>query len=646
MGTSADSLIELSNRIDGALGTYVHYNFAATDKIDIDNAESIFIKLEATDGTSGEAAISWQIGDNYYEAAMNIGETKEIPAKYFKSLKASASEYDSMNFIVAHEVWCENVVTGWEKIPGNYMYAADLSDVFNSDSAAFELLSSVPGNYISSTPGAPELYIYEEDGSLKGRIMDEVTSAGEPAVSTISGGTLNVDTNMQTIKIGYSVNAYFELDPATGALTAVDNYQYRKSAEEQKPYSGTIAKGTVFKRYGNEDLGEITITVDDNTNGALTSSQDGNTVTITNNITNALPNDAIYEKIMKQTSGAGSNGCSVYGQFKIHVPESIADIATHSRYQRKVDGEWQLSGSGKINTLSQKGEFDYFWPMAYKVQIFKDGAWTDPGQPTVNPTAVYDQIISYLPAREQANLTGKSEAEKLTALKEFYGTVYRFAPMDGYTDEMKIEFFAAKDAANTTVSGLNEDQVVALGYGLYNIEYQSQGYNPYTVRFETNGGSQVSDIRNIVSSDGKITAPNTERLNFILEGWFTDSSYTQQWNFDTAVDKDLVLYAKWTPDTLQTEPSLEVPVTVTITGNRISLETSDELSTSAQLMIYGYSRNHKLICYQNEEVEISDEQQDAGITLPDTAYTAITKIFVWEDLESMKPLAKPIVIEE
>ncbi len=66
--------------------------------------------------------------------------------------------------------------------------------------------------------------------------------------------------------------------------------------------------------------------------------------------------------------------------------------------------------------------------------------------------------------------------------------------------------------------------------------------NKYTVRFDTDGGTYVSDI--IVSVIDR--SPETTKDGYEFEGWYTDKTFSNKISFPYEVTEDLTLYAKWT----------------------------------------------------------------------------------------------------
>ena len=66
--------------------------------------------------------------------------------------------------------------------------------------------------------------------------------------------------------------------------------------------------------------------------------------------------------------------------------------------------------------------------------------------------------------------------------------------------------------------------------------------NKYTVHFDTDGGTYVSDM--IVSVIDR--SPETTRDGYEFEGWYTDKTFSNKISFPYEVTEDLTLYAKWT----------------------------------------------------------------------------------------------------
>lgn len=65
--------------------------------------------------------------------------------------------------------------------------------------------------------------------------------------------------------------------------------------------------------------------------------------------------------------------------------------------------------------------------------------------------------------------------------------------------------------------------------------------NKYTVRFDTDGGTYVSDM--IVSVIDR--SPETTKDGYEFEGWYTDKTFSNKISFPYEVTEGLTLYAKW-----------------------------------------------------------------------------------------------------
>ncbi|AIN94872.1 InlB B-repeat-containing protein [Treponema putidum] len=70
----------------------------------------------------------------------------------------------------------------------------------------------------------------------------------------------------------------------------------------------------------------------------------------------------------------------------------------------------------------------------------------------------------------------------------------------------------------------------------------------FEVKFDAKGGNYTPDTQYILKGDNVTKpSPDPERLGYIFGGWYTDTSYSTQWNFDTnTVTGNMTLYAKWT----------------------------------------------------------------------------------------------------
>lgn len=104
---------------------------------------------------------------------------------------------------------------------------------------------------------------------------------------------------------------------------------------------------------------------------------------------------------------------------------------------------------------------------------------------------------------------------------------------DGYTFVNWLKEDGTVFNFNTQI---NEDIILKASYVLVDD-------TKYVVSFESNGGSSVSAM--VIVPGETITLPLSVKENYILEGWFTDKSFENEFTNKTIVDKNLTLYAKW-----------------------------------------------------------------------------------------------------
>ncbi|WP_336636402.1 InlB B-repeat-containing protein [Lysinibacillus fusiformis] len=71
----------------------------------------------------------------------------------------------------------------------------------------------------------------------------------------------------------------------------------------------------------------------------------------------------------------------------------------------------------------------------------------------------------------------------------------------------------------------------------------------YTVSFNTDGGSTVSNQS--VAHGGKATMPQVEptKAGYTFEGWYTDAGHTQAYDFTNVITENTTIYAKWNEQT-------------------------------------------------------------------------------------------------
>ena len=68
----------------------------------------------------------------------------------------------------------------------------------------------------------------------------------------------------------------------------------------------------------------------------------------------------------------------------------------------------------------------------------------------------------------------------------------------------------------------------------------------YTVKFESNGGSEVAPYENVLHGTLIQEPPTPTRQGSDFLGWYVEPQFTTRWNFgQDDVTRDMTLYAKW-----------------------------------------------------------------------------------------------------
>ena len=81
----------------------------------------------------------------------------------------------------------------------------------------------------------------------------------------------------------------------------------------------------------------------------------------------------------------------------------------------------------------------------------------------------------------------------------------------------------------------------------YNLHVTITDKDTYKVKFDSNGGSEVSSVD--VASGEKVTKPaEPTKSGYEFKGWYKDEALTKEWDFENdVVTADITLYAKWEP---------------------------------------------------------------------------------------------------
>ena len=169
------------------------------------------------------------------------------------------------------------------------------------------------------------------------------------------------------------------------------------------------------------------------------------------------------------------------------------------------------------------------------------------------------------------------------SMREFYMNYVSFSGGAQWQPKTRIGSFQLRVIGTAGVSTItNQDFLVSHqdGMGGYACEANELTViisSECTVKFETNGGSEIEPVDAIYGE--KLTRPEDPiRDGMYFVGWYKDIHLSQEWDFDTdTVKGNMKLYAKWTasePPTTE-PPTTEPPTTETDSGSETEPPTTE-----------------------------------------------------------------------
>lgn len=109
--------------------------------------------------------------------------------------------------------------------------------------------------------------------------------------------------------------------------------------------------------------------------------------------------------------------------------------------------------------------------------------------------------------------------------------------------------------------------------GLYDLVLVETG-DAIEVAFDSNSGSPVDPQYLLTGGNAKVTEPaDPIRAGYIFEGWYTDTTWETEWDFEAmTVSADVTLYAKWSNTiTLLENESAEQGIRIFTTQNGVNI---------------------------------------------------------------------------
>ena len=81
----------------------------------------------------------------------------------------------------------------------------------------------------------------------------------------------------------------------------------------------------------------------------------------------------------------------------------------------------------------------------------------------------------------------------------------------------------------------------------------------YTVTFLIDSEYQAA-VQTVIKGNKAVKPTDPSKDGYLFVGWYTDSSLSTPFSFDTPIESNMILYAKWTPKAPETDETIEYTV--------------------------------------------------------------------------------------
>ncbi|MBE6700397.1 MAG: hypothetical protein E7582_00700 [Ruminococcaceae bacterium] len=396
------------------------------------------------------------------------------------------------------------------------------------------------------------------------------TISGEANGCTIDNGVLTSGENSGTVKInvaitakdvnGDTVNEYNAYSLTDAITVTVNDKETQDTLNITSATTVTYGQTLTLTSSGGSGTGAITYAV---TNGTGEATIEGNILTPSKVGTVTV----IATKGEDETYNSISSAPVVITIEKIKVAIPAEDTITYTytgtehTYQIAENAAYTIVGNKQTNA-NEAG-----YPVTVTLNDTETHAWADDSIEAKNYTFIINKATITVAAKNQQvyvngtapvlgtddyTVTGLVNGE---TLKTAPTIEYETTPDTSATGSVVIKIYGAE-----APDGGNYNDVVHTN-GTLTIKKKTSGggsisVSKYTVKFETNGGSEVEN--KTVNRNTVLEAPEAPTKDgFKFDGWFTDKELTTAYDFTAKVTKNFTLYAKWTK--IEKEPEVDKP---------------------------------------------------------------------------------------
>ena len=370
--------------------------------------------------------------------------------------------------------------------------------------------------------------------------------------------------------------------------TGYDEEVYSKQLLMGQTNSQTEAAAFSYEGFTPEEFSQVEINGDGTTEVCIYYKRNSYTVTFDTNGGSEIPaKTAIYEDCVSEPNIPKKAGCTFGGWYldsdfyvKYDFGNAVTDnIVLYARWNVvEYSIEYELNGGSWNSDYTEQTGFtvedSFVLPDAEKLskQGYGFTGWHE--REDLSDDAIL-QIAKGTTGNKKYYASWEAGVVNYT-VRHFKQNVRR----DGY-DEMTDDAQVLTGKTNTQTSA------TALSYEGFTPEEFSQveinadgttevciyySRNSYTVTFETNGGSKITD--KIIIYGQSVTEPTAPtKAGFAFNGWYTSSNFSTLYTFGNTISDNITLYAKWVnlAISVSVSPNSTVSITKTETNDSITL---------------------------------------------------------------------------